>query len=281
MIAISGLLVLVAIGLLVTGLVLPNLWFVYASIVASLASAVCLVVDMFIDRGQAPTPRTASAKGARSKASGGPTGGSAKRKTTGNRPSGRRSAKTGAGGRGGRSATMTKEPAADEATVVVVPGRLRYHLASCRQVTGKDTEERAVAEARAEGYVACTSCRPDAVLAARAEQDAAASGSNDSADAADSADSETVVVVTGQRRYHRAACQVVEDARDDDTETRELALTEAAAEDLTPCRVCAAPEPEADTGPDTNTETDADAESDDDADTSEADADTSATATKD
>lgn len=261
MIAISGVLVLVAIGLLVTGLVLPNLWFVYASIVVSLASAVCLVVGVFIGRGQAPTPRTASAKGARSKASDGPSG-SAKKKTTGNRPSGRRSAKAGAGGARGKSAaTATKDPALDEAEVVVVPGRLRYHLPTCRQVTGRDSAELELAEARSQGYVACTSCRPDSVLAARAEPDTAdgdaeeaatettepaeepaeESAEVDDTDASSDSDTVTVTVVTGQRRYHLASCQVIKDAAEDDAETEELPLAEARADGLTPCRVCAAP----------------------------------------
>ncbi|MQA04667.1 MAG: hypothetical protein GEV07_18770 [Streptosporangiales bacterium] len=249
MIAISGVLVIVAIGLLVTGVLLTSdiyLWFIVASIVVSLASAVCLVVGVFIGRGHGPT-RGRAAKGS-SKAA------SSKEKRKG---SGKSAAKRPAG------AKKAEAPAAadESGEVVVVPGRLRYHLASCRQVAGRETEARTVGEARGEGYAACTACRPDSVLAARAE--AAESASDDAEADADTEPAEDdsaaepaaedddgepvavattrVLVVEGQRRYHLATCQVIEDAKEDAAETTEHTVTEAREDGLTPCTVCGAP----------------------------------------
>ncbi|HWH28602.1 MAG TPA: hypothetical protein VNU26_06500, partial [Mycobacteriales bacterium] len=53
------------------------------------------------------------------------------------------------------------------ATVLVVPGRPRYHVDGCRYLTGKDVEEVGVEEARSQ-YSPCGVCKPDAVLAAEA-----------------------------------------------------------------------------------------------------------------
>ncbi|MCA1824660.1 MAG: hypothetical protein LC640_10470 [Frankia sp.] len=55
-------------------------------------------------------------------------------------------------------------------SVFVVPGRPRYHVASCRFLAGRgDTESLDVDSARTQGYTACGVCRPDEELAAHAE----------------------------------------------------------------------------------------------------------------
>lgn len=54
-----------------------------------------------------------------------------------------------------------------DATVVVIPGRNRYHLPNCRQLAGRVREDRTYKEVRDEGLAACRSCMPDNVLAAR------------------------------------------------------------------------------------------------------------------
>lgn len=183
MITISGVLVVVAIGMLVPGFLLDILWLVYASVGACLASAVCLVVGVFIGRSRGPA-RGRPAKGSTK------TGASGKSPARGERrPAEKSAGKQGAGAAKSKAAkaesAKTKSVAVDDAPaeVVVVPGRLRYHLDSCRQVTGRETEELSVADARGQGYAACTSCRPDSVLAARAEaSDAAATDDDDDDD---------------------------------------------------------------------------------------------------
>ncbi|MQA94768.1 MAG: hypothetical protein GEV11_08985, partial [Streptosporangiales bacterium] len=54
-----------------------------------------------------------------------------------------------------------------DAIVHVVPGRRRYHLGSCRQLRGRQSEELTYEEAHEEGFSACTACMPDIALAAR------------------------------------------------------------------------------------------------------------------
>lgn len=46
-------------------------------------------------------------------------------------------------------------------TVLVIPGRRRFHLESCRLLVGKATEEISLDEALEEGFTACTACVPD------------------------------------------------------------------------------------------------------------------------
>lgn len=45
--------------------------------------------------------------------------------------------------------------------VLVIPGRKRFHLPTCRQLAGRQTEELTYEEAREEGFTACTTCLPD------------------------------------------------------------------------------------------------------------------------
>lgn len=279
MIAISALLVLIAIvalavgftgsslnpGLATTGMIL-----VYVSIGLCVVAGVLLIAGYVSGRRKAKRRPGRSGRTSGKKAtSGAPrSGGGGDRK-----PESRRKAPTRKAAKaGGRAATasgavgvLDEGEVPDDADIVVVPGRLRYHLPSCRQVTRRDTEELTVAEAREQGYVACTACRPDAVLAARAEtavsgsEDAESDGAEDGgvesddvesddaedepAGAAEDDDDEPaqVLVVSGQRRYHVDGCQVVEDAREDGTDVTETTVADAEEQGLTPCRVCTAP----------------------------------------
>ncbi|QXJ25410.1 hypothetical protein AGRA3207_006897 [Actinomadura graeca] len=189
MIILSGVLVVAAIALLVAGIVAGNgdsaqvfgldaLVVIYISIAVSIVSALCLAIGVFLRRkelfgpgappsaGRAKSPKRkrpappVPAKGAT------PAGDTVPAKGTPTVP----------------SAARTKpEPADDEveipappadvpedALVFVVRGRKRYHLDTCRQVAGRDTEELTYAEAKEEGFSPCTACMPDTALAARA-----------------------------------------------------------------------------------------------------------------
>lgn len=260
MIAISALLVLIAIVALAVGftgssldpdLATTGMILVYVSIGLCVVAGVLLIAGYVTGRRKATRrrpgrPGRTSGRKARGGAprSGGGGGG---------KPEGRRKAPTRKAAKaGGRAAPASGAVGVldgevpDDAGVVVVPGRLRYHLASCRQAGGRETEELTVAEARDQGYVACTACRPDAVLAARAESgEAGAETASD--DASDDASEEEkdepgeVLVVSGQRRYHVEGCQVIEDAREDGSEVTEESVADAKGRGLTPCRVCGAP----------------------------------------
>jgi hypothetical protein len=166
-IILSGVLVVVAIALLVTGIVTGNtgheilgldgLKLIYVSIGVSIVSALFLAVGVFLRRkelfGTAVAPANAKASAGRTTA----------------RPV-KAKARVGAGEDApmvpATSATATDVPA--ETTVWVVPGRKRYHLETCRQLAGRDKEELTFVEAREEGFTACTACLPDTALAARA-----------------------------------------------------------------------------------------------------------------
>ncbi|RCG32969.1 hypothetical protein DQ384_00495 [Sphaerisporangium album] len=58
---------------------------------------------------------------------------------------------------------------APDAIVLVVPGRKRFHLSGCRQLAGRETEELTYEEAREEGFSACTTCFPEGAKASSAE----------------------------------------------------------------------------------------------------------------
>lgn len=170
MIILSGVLVVVAIALLVTGIVTGNtghevagldgLKLIYISIGVSIISALCLAIGVFLRRkelfGRAESvtlvKRTVAGRSGRAARP-------AKTKT-----------RVGADGDAptlpATPATVVDVPA--ETSVYVVPGRKRYHLETCRQLAGRDKEELTFAEAREEGFTACTACLPDMALAARA-----------------------------------------------------------------------------------------------------------------
>jgi hypothetical protein len=149
LIVVSGVLVAVALVFLVIGLFQHSgIGFILVSIVTSLVSGVFLLLGALQRRGQP----AALADGAS-------TGAEALERVTAVSVRPREDA--------------VPEPAglaADVATVSVVRGRPRYHVESCRFLTGRpDVEQIPVDEARGEGYTACGVCKPDAALAAAAE----------------------------------------------------------------------------------------------------------------
>jgi hypothetical protein len=166
-IILSGVLVVLAIALLVTGVLTGNtghevaglegLKLIYVSIAVSIVSALCLAIGVFVRRkelfGTGAEPAKKGAAGRAGKSA---------------RPA-KAKARVGAGEEPTialSSATATDVPA--ETTVYVVPGRKRYHLETCRQLAGRDREELTFEEAREEGFTPCTACLPDTALAARA-----------------------------------------------------------------------------------------------------------------
>ena len=167
MIILSGVLVVVAIALLVTGIVTGNtghevlsldgLKLIYISIGVSIVSALCLAVGVFVRRKElfgTTAPANASAKPGKASKAAKPV---------------KAKARVGAGEEipgPATSSAVTDVPA--ETTVYVVPGRKRYHLETCRQLAGRDKEELTFVEAHEEGFTACTACIPDTALAARA-----------------------------------------------------------------------------------------------------------------
>ncbi|TDB84714.1 hypothetical protein E1264_23690 [Actinomadura sp. KC216] len=193
MIILSGVLVVVAIALLVAGIVAGNgdsaevfnleaLTVIYISIAVSIVSALCLAIGVFLRRkelfgppGAAPAPPRQSRQPKQGK--------QGKRQKAAPPPMPAAPARD-----AGPEATAPMGPADDEATfptpqvdvpgdalVFVVRGRKRYHLDTCRQLAGRDTEELTYAEAKEEGFSPCTACMPDTALAARAAASGTAS----------------------------------------------------------------------------------------------------------
>ena len=182
MIVISGALVLVALVLLVFGLVGQSLGFVYASIAVSVVSFVFLLIGILQRRGE-QVPETSSATDtARPAAPVAPVPagvGADDEGVTAILPAARAAESTSAP----EAAAAAEEsaaaaPAASSAaevsgSVLVVPGRPRYHVAGCRYLTGKDPDEVSVQSARDDKYTTCGVCKPDEALAeAASAQDA-------------------------------------------------------------------------------------------------------------
>jgi hypothetical protein len=184
-IILSGVLVVLAIALLVTGIVTGNtgheiagldgLKLIYVSIGVSIISALCLAIGVFLRRKElfgSVESETSAKRSAVSRS----------RKTA---RQAKAKARVGAGDEAPvpvASATATDVPA--DTSVFVVPGRKRYHLETCRQLAGRDKEELTFVEAREEGFTACTACLPDTALAARAaltETESATSAADDDA----------------------------------------------------------------------------------------------------
>ncbi|MGI8336825.1 hypothetical protein ACRYCC_43365 [Actinomadura scrupuli] len=179
MIILSGILVVFAIALLVAGIVtgadgvgsVQGLTLIYVSIAVSIVSALCLAIGVFVRRkelfgagaGAAPARAGKPAKGGKP--------GKAARQAKGAK--GAKSTDE-ADGRlpdePEETVTLPSQPldVPADATVFVVRGRKRYHLESCRQLTGRDKEDLTYAEALEEGFSPCTACMPDTALAARA-----------------------------------------------------------------------------------------------------------------
>lgn len=182
MIILSGVLVVAAIALLVAGIVAGNgdsaqvfgldaLVVIYISIAVSIVSALCLAIGVFLRRKElfgTGAPSTPARKG---------------RKAKRPRPAPPVPAAKSASGAPAATRPALDAPAdpddeveipvqpvdvPDDALVFVVRGRKRYHLDTCRQLAGRDTEELTYAEAKEEGFSPCTACMPDTALAARA-----------------------------------------------------------------------------------------------------------------
>lgn len=150
MIVVSGLLVLVALVLLVIGLFGSGLGLIWASIITSVVAGVFLLLGALQRRGEAP----------RAAESGGATGSEMLDRVTAVSVRPREDA----------PAEDAGMPASSGPTVSVVPGRPRYHVASCRFLAGRpDVEEIALDMAQGEGYTACGVCKPDQAIAAAAE----------------------------------------------------------------------------------------------------------------
>ena len=166
MIVISGALVLVALVLLVLGLTMQDLNFVYGSIAVSLVSFVFLVIGILQRRGEQPTPATAgpevrddSAPAAAPAVSQDPAP-TAPVAAPAARTSLRRPATVVAP----EPEQLDDEPFEGGGAVLVVPGRPRYHVEGCRYLSGKQAEQVDVLDARADGFTACGVCKPDLAL---------------------------------------------------------------------------------------------------------------------
>ncbi|MFI0407028.1 hypothetical protein [Actinomadura sp. 3N508] len=193
MIILSGVLVVVAIALLVAGIVASNgdsaevfnldaLWVTYISIAVSIVSALCLAIGVFLRRKELFGPPGAALAPPRQSRQ-------PKQGRQGKRPKAGPPPMPAAPVKGpGPEATAPMGPVDDEvafptpqvdvpgdALVFVVRGRKRYHLDTCRQLAGRETEELTYAEAKEEGFSPCTACMPDTALAARAAASGTAS----------------------------------------------------------------------------------------------------------
>ncbi len=188
MIVISGALVLVALVLLVVGLTMTDLPFVYGSIAVSLLALVFLVLGILQRRNEqlpaasggpspAPSPSPAPTEGATAALPVQTIPAADLRKP-------------------GSSVRVDDEPPVEQDAeeldeevggyVLVVPGRPRYHVEGCRYLAGKDVEEVDILDARDEGFTPCGVCKPDEVLAAAVELDEVVTADSEQAlDAAD------------------------------------------------------------------------------------------------
>jgi ribonuclease E len=157
LIVISGVLAIVALALLIAGLASTGLTLVYISIAVSLVSAVFLGIGAYQRRGE----EVATARPATEPAFSGGGDDEVTRVVAPTAAAAAPAAPAGSAVRYAEAASSNGETP----SVLVVPGRPRYHVAGCRYLVGKETEERSVAEARNEGFTACGICRPDENLA--------------------------------------------------------------------------------------------------------------------
>lgn len=201
MIILSGVLVVVAIGLLVAGIVAGNgegaqvlgleaLTVIYISIAVSIVSALCLAVGVFLRRRELFGARSATSARPKKAKRGKKADRAVPAKGKEGRPAPQEPAKstTTATVPGDDMPTVPAHPAGvpDDALVYVIRGRKRYHLETCRQLAGRDKEDLTYVEAKEEGFSPCTACMPDTALAARAAASAttAAAGSAKTSDKA-------------------------------------------------------------------------------------------------
>ena len=206
MIVISGALVLVALVLLIIGLISTSLGFVYASIAVSVVAFAFLLVGILQRRGE-QVPETAS--GAVPTAPRTPVpAGSDVEGVTAILPNSRADAPAAAevplaAATPGRDVGGAVDDSVS-GSVLVVPGRPRYHVGGCRYLTGKDPDEVDVQTARTDGYTACGVCKPDAALAEAAEAPAEQLPPAAAIVAAEEADETAPEPVTSARRATRA-----------------------------------------------------------------------------
>lgn len=189
MIILSGVLVVLAIALLVAGIVagadgvggIEGLTLIYVSIGISVVSALCLLIGVFLRRKElfGPTGAVVPARGTKGTKPGRAARKAQQAKLARETPGFQAPGETGGFGEAG--AASQAEPFEDalgvptqpvdvppDAVVLVVRGRKRYHLESCRQLAGREKEELTYEEAIEEGFSPCTACLPDTALAARA-----------------------------------------------------------------------------------------------------------------
>ncbi|RSN48250.1 hypothetical protein [Actinomadura sp. WAC 06369] len=186
MIILSGVLVVAAIALLVAGIVAGNgdsaqvfgldaLVVIYISIGVSIVSALCLAIGVFLRRKELFGPGVSTAPAKKRKP---------RREKRAKPVPAATAAAPGAAKPAGApephddAVEIPAQPVdvPDDALVFVVRGRKRYHLDTCRQLAGRETEELTYAEAREEGFSSCTACMPDTALAARAKTEPKAGG---------------------------------------------------------------------------------------------------------
>lgn len=202
MILVSAALVLAAIVLLIAGVVLGTPPLVMWSIVVSVLSAVCLLIGALLRRhelfpaggraaeGTAPTPQGSSVPqlahaGAVSGAYGPTLAGAPAHPVAtpmvaappvthhGALPPHPFPPQPAQTGPIARPSAVPGRGLAPDAIVLVIPGRKRFHLATCRQLVGRETEELTHEEAREEGFTPCTTCLPE-ISARMAEAEEAA-----------------------------------------------------------------------------------------------------------
>lgn len=172
MIVASFALVIVAIGLLVAGILVQQMLFIYISIGLSALAALLLGAGAFRRRDELIRTEKGTEASASGKEVASSSGASRARVS---KAAGAGASRTGAAG----AATATKPPAEaaaevpDDAQVWVVPGRRRYHLPGCRQLRRQESQELTYAEAIEQGFMMCGSCMPDTALAARDRSGAA------------------------------------------------------------------------------------------------------------
>jgi hypothetical protein len=170
-IVISGALVLVALVLLVVGLTMTDLPFVYGSIAVSLLALVFLVLGILQRRNeQLPSGDAAPSPQPEPQPLPAPT-----TTTAMAIPAADLRKPAAASVRGEEDPPVEQDAEElDEQVggyVLVVPGRPRYHVDGCRYLAGKDVEEVGVLDARDEGFTPCGVCKPDEALAAQVELD--------------------------------------------------------------------------------------------------------------
>ncbi len=152
MIVVSGALVLVALIFLIIGLLGEGLGMIWASIGTSLVAGVFLLLGALQRRGQAPTVDSGTTSSA-----------DMMERVTAVSVKPREEAASDAPAEEAAPAAA----ASGGGQVSIVPGRPRYHVASCRFLAGRpDVEQVDVEQARSDGFTACGVCKPDAALAA-------------------------------------------------------------------------------------------------------------------